>query len=314
MQDTNWLFALIFMKKRFKNVSIFLLVNSLLFGLFGHIFIASAYGDVTPPEVVSFNMTPVFVDVTQQDQTITATIVIRDNESGLCFSSFESCAPISGLVDNDTDMSLDIASLEGNQDVGILTLKSKNGTDNLATYEFTGTMKKGAQIGTWVIKFLKVVDRAGNEVSWYNYTVWNTYGNWNKNVTEIPNATGVEIVNVSPTPQVSTNKTENKAKKHKKKSKKKKSSKKYQIKSSKSVLAGGSVLTQVGSNFTKNGSAKLSLLGPNGNVYATKIVKVNAQGKFSSTIVTKRISGKYSWFALDLTTQKRSNILNYKIK
>gem|GEM_PF-3594572 len=97
------------------------------------------------------------------------------------------------------------------------------------------------------------------------------------------------------------------------KKKKKKSSPKYTVSSVSAVPYGG-VLVQSGKKFTKNGNVAIYQSQLNGTYYPPKIVRASATGSFSMATKMYKARGKYSWYAVNLATGKKSKIKTYTIR
>lgn len=100
----------------------------------------------------------------------------------------------------------------------------------------------------------------------------------------------------------------------KKKKKKKKSSPKRSISQSKSSVKRGAVLIQRGKKFSKNNYVLVYFSRPGGGYYAPSRIRTSASGAFSiSARITKSV-GKYSWYAVDVATGKKSKTKTYKVR
>lgn len=82
---------------------------------------------------------------------------------------------------------------------------------------------------------------------------------------------------------------------------------KRKIKNSKNTVKVGATLIQKGYGFSKNTKIELHF-GSN-----ITIVKSNKQGAFQLSYKVNKSPGKYSWYALDLKTGKKSKTITYKV-
>ena len=89
---------------------------------------------------------------------------------------------------------------------------------------------------------------------------------------------------------------------------------KRQIKNSKSSLSVGDTLVQKGNSFSKNSDVQLFFSRVSGGFYAPQTIKTDKKGNFSVSYVVKKAAGKYSWYAVDVKTQKKSKTLTYTVK
>jgi subtilisin family serine protease len=87
-----------------------------------------------------------------------------------------------------------------------------------------------------------------------------------------------------------------------------------EIKNSKASLKNGETLVQSGKNFSKNSDVQLFFGKAGGGYYAPQNVKTSSKGSFSVPYVVRKSSGTYSWYALDVKTNKKSSIIKYKVK
>ena len=79
------------------------------------------------------------------------------------------------------------------------------------------------------------------------------------------------------------------------------------IKNSKDTVKFGMILIQSGKGFSKKSDVTL-FFGT-----AKSVVKTNSSGSFSVSYKINKPPGKYSWYALDLKTGKKSKTITYKV-
>lgn len=101
---------------------------------------------------------------------------------------------------------------------------------------------------------------------------------------------------------------------HSSSSKKKKKTPSRSITNSKKKIARGAILTQRGKKFSKNSIVMLYFSKPGGGFYAPTRIKTAANGSFLVTYRVNKPSGKYSWYAVDTVTGKRSKTITYTVK
>lgn len=109
---------------------------------------AQAQSDVTPPTVVELSISPKFVDTSAEPQTITITVHIMDDLSGLRYLTIW-FGPV--LYGNDQDKSVLV------QDTDIVSGTSANGI-----YETTLTLPRYSADGRWIAKYAIISDQVGN--------------------------------------------------------------------------------------------------------------------------------------------------------
>lgn len=73
------------------------------------------------------------------------------------------------------------------------------------------------------------------------------------------------------------------------------------------------ILTQSGKRFSKNSSVALYFSKNTGGYYAPMNVKTDTDGSFSVNYTVKKPKGTYRWYAVDLKTGKRSEMLSYRV-
>ena len=74
------------------------------------------------------------------------------------------------------------------------------------------------------------------------------------------------------------------------------------------------IFTQRGKKFSKNNYVLLYFSKPGGGYYAPSRIRTSASGAFAiSSRITKPV-GKYSWYALDVATGKKSKTKTYKVR
>jgi hypothetical protein len=118
----------------------------------------AATADTTPPQVTAFGLEPSTVDTQEGPATVTATMTLTDDQSGI--------ATRGDLEAHTYSMSsLSLAPLTGTQSAGdLLTRIAGTGRDGV--YTVTLTLPQGAQSGVWRAH-LHLADRAGNEIDFF---------------------------------------------------------------------------------------------------------------------------------------------------
>jgi Ni/Co efflux regulator RcnB len=83
---------------------------------------------------------------------------------------------------------------------------------------------------------------------------------------------------------------------------------------SKKNLKRGEILTQRGKKFTKKSMVALYFSKANGTYYAPMMVKTTNTGSFMVKYRVNKPAGKYSWYAVDSKTGKKSKVITYMVK
>lgn len=113
-----------------------------------------ADGDVTPPIITSFSITPETVDTSMGDQTLTLTMTVEDDSSGVCITG--DCG--------DGYWSPTQARLQsiGNDVLDFWDFTRISGNANSGTYAGTATLPVGSRLGPWSLLYIHAVDQAEN--------------------------------------------------------------------------------------------------------------------------------------------------------
>ena len=110
-------------------------------------------GDTTPPQVLSFSLTPYQINTESSDQTVTATMRITDDLSGVNLDNLS--VPV---------LSLRVAQVAGPQSAQF-ELQRISGDDHDGVYSGTATLPAGSGVGMWRVHELRLADKVGNWVS-----------------------------------------------------------------------------------------------------------------------------------------------------
>lgn len=97
-------------------------------------------------------------------------------------------------------------------------------------------------------------------------------------------------------------------------SKKEEKKTKRKISNSKSSVRRGETLVQSGKRFSKNSEVLLYFSKQGGGYYAPMKVKTSSSGKFSVSYKVNKTPGKYSWYALDSATGRKTKSKTYTVK
>lgn len=89
---------------------------------------------------------------------------------------------------------------------------------------------------------------------------------------------------------------------------------KRKISNSKSKISRGETLVQSGKRFTKNSEVLLYFSKPGGGYYSPTKIKTSSTGKFQVSYRVNKPAGKYSWYAVDSSTGRKSKVKNYTVK
>ena len=104
--------------------------------------------DVTPPQLTGFTFSPIFVDTTSGDATVTVNLHITDDLSGV-----SSCGAVW------------FSSPSGGQLAISSPLALISGTALDGQYQGTVTIRKYSEAGTWIVSRIVLCDNAGNSQS-----------------------------------------------------------------------------------------------------------------------------------------------------
>ncbi len=118
-------------------------------------FLAKASEDITPPVITSFSITPETVDTSLGDQTLTMTMTMTDDSSGVCIPGDCRDAPWSGATQ------ARIQSI-GSEILDIWDLSLVSGDANSGTFVATATLPAGSRLGPWSLQRIYAVDQVGN--------------------------------------------------------------------------------------------------------------------------------------------------------
>lgn len=97
-------------------------------------------------------------------------------------------------------------------------------------------------------------------------------------------------------------------------SKKEEKRTKRKISNSKSSVRRGETFVQSGKRFSKNAEVLLYFSKQGGGYYSPMKVKTSSSGKFSVSYKVNKSPGKYSWYALDSATGKKSKSKTYTVR
>ncbi len=112
---------------------------------------ARAATDTVAPQLVSFSITPSTVNVSSAAQTVTATMRLTDNLSGVSYGQAYFYSP----------------SNNQNVGVGFGTGNRISGTDLDGTYQSTMSVQRYAEAGDWKLNYIYVADVVGNTRYYY---------------------------------------------------------------------------------------------------------------------------------------------------
>ena len=121
---------------------------------------ARAAEDSTPPQILSFSITPSEVNTEFADQTLTVTMTLTDDMTGV--ASDGDSPLINGVSYSSSQMNM--VPLIGTQQV-IGGLSRVSGTDMNGVYTTTITLARGSKEGVWHVGDLYLRDKIGNSVS-----------------------------------------------------------------------------------------------------------------------------------------------------
>jgi hypothetical protein len=142
----------------------------------------AATADTTPPQITAFSLEPSTVDTQDGPATVTATMTLTDDQSGI--------ATCDDIGYTSSVSSLYLAPLTGTQSAND-SLKRVAGTDRDGVYTATFTLPQGAQNGAWRAH-LMLVDKVGNEIAFLPGAV--------NNAALVSDTTPPQIKSVSITP------------------------------------------------------------------------------------------------------------------
>ncbi len=116
--------------------------------------LARASEDKTPPQVVSFSITPSEINTESADQTLSATVRITDDISGV------STPDDPGVMDQ---LVLAVKPLVGTQ-AAFFTMHRVSGDALDGVYAGTAKVPRGSKEGIWSVSWLRLADKIGNFV------------------------------------------------------------------------------------------------------------------------------------------------------
>lgn len=117
-------------------------------------FLADAAEDRTPPQLTSFEIAPTEVNTSNQDQTLTVTMSVTDDLSGVCVFSEPGCS---------NPLQVNLAPIIGTQYIMFYEdFQRISGNDRNGTYQATAVMPKWSKVGIWTVEFVYLNDRLGN--------------------------------------------------------------------------------------------------------------------------------------------------------
>lgn len=102
--------------------------------------------DSTAPQVTAFELTPNQVNTDTASQTITLTITVTDDMTGVYVAGTQ----------------LKLAPLIGTQSIQFWNLTRVSGDELNGVYTDTATLPQGSKVGVWVIDPLTLTDQIGN--------------------------------------------------------------------------------------------------------------------------------------------------------
>jgi hypothetical protein len=114
---------------------------------------AATESDSTPPQITAFSLTPAEVDTESQDETLTLTVTLTDDQAGV--------ASEGDLAADYSQSMMSLAPLIGTQKVWFL-LKRISGDDLNGVYTATAVLPKGSKEGVWRVMHLQLADKLGN--------------------------------------------------------------------------------------------------------------------------------------------------------
>ncbi len=137
---------------------------------------ARAATDTVAPQLVSFSITPSTVNVSSAAQTVTATMRLTDNLSGVSYGQAYFYSP----------------SNNQNVGVGFGTGNRISGTDLDGTYQSTMSVQRYAEAGDWKLNYIYVADVVGN------YRYYYPAGSGQPNIFPAGTATTLTVQNPTP--------------------------------------------------------------------------------------------------------------------
>jgi|GEM_PF-5744912 len=175
-----------------------LLVASLLAVFFVFPLGAKAIEDNTAPEVVSLSLSPTEINTADADQTVTATMEIKDTGLGFCEYNAAGCPSYS--ENNSSYATVLMVPLIGTstQQRNFSSWTRISGNDNDGVWQSTVTFPMGSKVGMWEIGnylAVQVADKLGNlRIYSENNSYANSYGY--DHLDTIPNVTR-QIANIA---------------------------------------------------------------------------------------------------------------------
>jgi hypothetical protein len=114
---------------------------------------AHAAEDMTPPQIGYFNISPAQINTSDEDQTVTITIALWDDLSGVCKSD--------GVTNCAGRVFLQLTPLISTQEV-LFGFERISGDEMSGVYQATAVIPKWSKAGVWSVNYLWFSDMLGN--------------------------------------------------------------------------------------------------------------------------------------------------------
>jgi hypothetical protein len=112
---------------------------------------ARAADDTTPPQIISFSMTPALVNTETADQTVTVTMTVTDDQSGV-------------TAQRNPGTTMEMGSAAAFTQQVNCSFNRVSGDALNGVYSGTFTLPAGGATGSWQVLYLRLADNVGNFV------------------------------------------------------------------------------------------------------------------------------------------------------
>lgn len=155
---------------------------------------ARAFEDNTPPEITSLTILPTEINTSEQDQSVTITIGVKDTGVGICPTWPNNDCENS--PDNSSYLNVGLAPLIGTQNRQVYNSNFTriSGDDAEGTYVATMNVPYGSKVGIWQVYGIMITDKINNQAQW-SPTAYE--GGWVQNTSSIPNVNTLTIANTA---------------------------------------------------------------------------------------------------------------------
>jgi len=155
---------------------------------------SKAFEDNTAPEITFLNFSPTEIDTSQEDQSVTITIGVKDTGVGICPTGFNNNCVYDAT--NGSYLNVGLSPLIGTQNRQAYNtdFTRTSGDDAEGTYTATLTIPYGSKVGIWQVSLVMLTDKLGNQAQWSPTA---SGFDWVQNTSNIPNVNTLTIANTA---------------------------------------------------------------------------------------------------------------------